>query len=74
MDNQLAFLTEAQVQDHPAAFFTDSIEVCAVAGTSHALYRDVRLSGNRVRGSWARRPSRRARGVSPESGSREAGT
>jgi len=35
-------------------FFTDSIDVCAVAGTGHALYRDIRLSGNWMRktGLW----------------------
>jgi hypothetical protein len=30
-------------------FFTHSIDVCAVAMRSDALYKDIRLSGNRVR-------------------------
>src|SRR5581483_2444267 len=61
-------------QDVAAAFLTDSIDVCAVAGPGHALYRDVRLSGNRLRGSRAQRPCRRARRRGSGDGSREAGT
>src|ERR1700687_2595183 len=59
----VTFFTEAPGSGSPRRIFTHSIDVCAVAGTGHALYRDVRLSGNRVRGSWVGRPSRRARGA-----------
>jgi len=37
-----------------AAVFTDGIEVCAVTIMGHALYKDIRLSGNRVRGCRGR--------------------
>src|SRR5690348_1137649 len=55
MESQLVRSPGGPGQDDPAAFLTDSIYVCAVAGPGHALYRDIRLSGNRLRGSWAQR-------------------
>src|ERR1035441_7770446 len=50
------------VQGDHGAIFTDSIDVCAVAIIGDALYKDIRLSGNQVRETWARRPYRWARG------------
>ena len=47
------FIREAQVRTTLPLFFTDSIYVCAVVSTGHALYKDIRLSGNGVRESWA---------------------
>ena len=49
------------VPRHHDALFTDSIDVCAVVIMGDALYRDIRLSGNRVRAPWASRPYRWAR-------------
>jgi hypothetical protein len=47
------FTRKAPVTVDDDAFFTHSIDVCAVVIMGDALYRDIRLSGNQVR---ARRP------------------
>jgi hypothetical protein len=47
------FTRKAPVTVDDDAFFTHSIDVCAVVIMGYALYKDIRLSGNQVR---ARRP------------------
>ena len=54
-------LGRPEVRSDHDVFFTDSIDVRAVAIMGDALYKDIRLSGNRVRRSWVRRSSRRVR-------------
>ena len=49
------------VQGDHGAIFTDSIDVCAVAIIGDALYKDIRLFGNQVRGTCARRSYLRVR-------------
>ena len=49
MDTPATFTRRLSVLLDTAHFFTDSIDVCAVAIIGDALYKDIRLSGNQVR-------------------------
>jgi hypothetical protein len=68
MDIPVTFTRRLSVLLDTAHFFTDSIDVCAVAIIGDALYKDIRLSGNQVRGPWARRPHGRVCGGAARQG------